>query len=962
MPQLPIQSIKRSTEAGALCKDTSISLQLKRIMIIVLVYTGGQVQYGETGAKYSIPPKITFPATKSTTFDDVKSEIYGGLKYSESDYVIDIQARYDVGAPGPHFFQLIPLYEERTWQMIFDMTNGRSNWHMVELYVEVTYANTGLSQIHCTSNLATTSNPIACSTPVIASCEEIPVVSQSPLTGLNQNPNINSITTKNNTAAVSTQVDGITEEEVLVVRQSPAIPVNQSSVGTIFPDYSQDWGLSGDAPRSEVRTSIEEETYVGEETDIEENISEQDDDWSQDEDEDEDEDDVDDNANGEPRVTKSIKSFPLVGRSDKHPVSAFHDISVLRETIADESFFGRKKQFVSPIAIGRTFDSKVHLQFAINEFHISNNMEVRVTTSNRKRVNYKCVDSSCKWQLYGKELTDKRWKIQTCPYIHTCRAPADRFDHKQLTAAVIADVIRDDLKENLELTILNIRQLVRQRYQSVKPHYNKLWRGRELAIAQPFGSWEASYAILTPLLEAIKATNPGTKYLILSQPTTPQGHQAFKCTAWAFGQCIEAVPHLRPVISIDSCFLSGRYRGKLLIACGYDAENRLLPIAFAIVEKEDSDNWGWFMRWLRNEVIGVGKFMCVISDRHKAIKWVFKQPHIGWNETSRECVHRFCSQHVAKNLYKQCKDDDVIKTFKWVVKKKKPRRFAEGMESIAHISPNAITYLKKSGKYLQEDKNEPEKPEKIFQCMDGGYRWGIMTSNGSESLNNVFKKSRRLPVTATVEETFNKCLEWFVDRRRSSLDLVNSKKLWSQRIDNLLIKRGNKAGSMHVTSYGDEGGEYEVKVDRERVALRQGDRTIYVQRDFKYKVILHSNSVPMCECLKPNLTSVPCSHVLAVCKHRNLDENQFVHPYYSSTTLANTWAGRFHPYGNQNEWPPYNDPVIVPESRLIQRGRRRHNRIPMYMDQMQGRRLGHQAHRSTQDTNGPGVSSNQHQR
>jgi hypothetical protein len=525
-----------------------------------------------------------------------------------------------------------------------------------------------------------------------------------------------------------------------------------------------------------------------------------------------------------------------------------------------------------------------------------------------------------------------------------------------LTSAVIADVIRDDLKENLELSIMNIRQLVRQRYKNVKPHYNKLWRGRELAIAQLFGSWEGSYALLTPLLEAIKATNPGTRYQILSQPMTREGHRAFKCVAWAFGPCIEAVPYLRPVISIDASFLSGRYRGRLLIACGYDAENKLLPLAFAIVEKEDSDNWEWFMRWLRKEVIGFGKFVCVISDRHKAIKWVFKQPHIGWNESAGECVHRFCSQHIAENLYKQCKDDDVVKTFKWVVKKKKPRRFNEGMEAISKTCPDAIAYLGKVGKYRQEDKNEPEKSKKVFQCMDGGHRWGIMTSNGSESLNNVFKYSRRLPVMAIVEETFNKCLEWFVDRRRSSLDLANSGKMWSRRVEKLLVKRGAKAGSMHVISYGDERGEYEVKVDRERVALHQGDRVVYVRGDFKYKLVMRNNAIPTCECQKPNLTSIPCAHVLAVCKDRNLNENQFIHPYYSSTTLANTWAGQFHPYGNQSEWPTYNGPIIEPDARLIQLGRRRHNRIPMYMDEMQGRRLGHQARRSTQDKNQAGLS------
>lgn len=278
------------------------------------------------------------------------------------------------------------------------------------------------------------------------------------------------------------------------------------------------------------------------------------------------------------------------------------------------------------------------------------------------------------------------------------------------------------------------------------------------------------------------------------------------------------------------------------------------------------------------------------------------------------------------------------------------------MEAISKTCPDAIAYLGKVGKYRQEDKNEPEKSEKVFQCMDGGHRWGIMTSNGSESLNNVFKYSRRLPVMAIVEETFNKCLEWFVDRRRSSLDLANSGKMWSRRVEKLLVKRGAKAGSMHVISYGDERGEYEVKVDRERVALHQGDRVVYVRRDFKYKLVMRNNAIPTCECQKPNLTSILCAHVLAVCKDRNLNENQFIHPYYSSTTLANTWAGQFHPYGNQSEWPTYNGPIIEPDARLIQLGRRRQNRIPMYMDEMQGRCLGHQARRSTQDKNQAGLS------
>ena len=120
--------------------------------------------------------------------------------------------------------------------------------------------------------------------------------------------------------------------------------------------------------------------------------------------------------------------------------------------------------------------------------------------------------------------------------------------------------------------------------------------------------------------------NPGSKYQFLTSPIIDANGEPmqlavqFRAVAWAFGPCIAAFQYLRPVISIDSCFLSRRYEGRLLIACGYDAENQLLPLAFAIVQKEDKENWGFFVQWLRNEVFGFNRFVCVISDQHKGLK------------------------------------------------------------------------------------------------------------------------------------------------------------------------------------------------------------------------------------------------------------------------------------------------------------------------------------------------------
>ena len=68
-----------------------------------------------------------------------------------------------------------------------------------------------------------------------------------------------------------------------------------------------------------------------------------------------------------------------------------------------------------------------------------------------------------------------------------------------------------------------------------------------------------------------------------------------------------------------SVFLIGKYQSTLLIAISYDANNKLVPLAFALVEKENNDSWGWFLRLAWIHVVGPGREVGVISDRHHDI-------------------------------------------------------------------------------------------------------------------------------------------------------------------------------------------------------------------------------------------------------------------------------------------------------------------------------------------------------
>jgi hypothetical protein len=51
-----------------------------------------------------------------------------------------------------------------------------------------------------------------------------------------------------------------------------------------------------------------------------------------------------------------------------------------------------------------------------------------------------------------------------------------------------------------------------------------------------------------------------------------------------FAQC-------RPIISVYGTFLTGNYKGILMVTVGMTVENQLLPLVFVLVEGENYECW-----------------------------------------------------------------------------------------------------------------------------------------------------------------------------------------------------------------------------------------------------------------------------------------------------------------------------------------------------------------------------------
>lgn len=72
---------------------------------------------------------------------------------------------------------------------------------------------------------------------------------------------------------------------------------------------------------------------------------------------------------------------------------------------------------------------------------------------------------------------------------------------------------------------------------------------------------------------------------------------------WSFNSSILSFNYYYPIICIDGTFLRGPYKGVLLIASSWDANNHVFPLAFALVDEESTTSWGWFLQLLRHHVV-----------------------------------------------------------------------------------------------------------------------------------------------------------------------------------------------------------------------------------------------------------------------------------------------------------------------------------------------------------------------
>ena len=128
------------------------------------------------------------------------------------------------------------------------------------------------------------------------------------------------------------------------------------------------------------------------------------------------------------------------------------------------------------------------------------------------------------------------------------------------------------------------------------------------------------YNKLEAYAQELKQSNPESDVLInISKDALAKGKRKFL----RMYICFDALKKgwqsgLRPFIGLDGTFLKGICKGVLLVALGQDSMNSFYPLAWAIVDKETSNTWCWFIELLKGSLdLKDGAEVTFISDMQK---------------------------------------------------------------------------------------------------------------------------------------------------------------------------------------------------------------------------------------------------------------------------------------------------------------------------------------------------------
>ncbi|KAK4406467.1 hypothetical protein Sango_0653200 [Sesamum angolense] len=248
------------------------------------------------------------------------------------------------------------------------------------------------------------------------------------------------------------------------------------------------------------------------------------------------------------------------------------------------------------------------------------------------------------------------------------------------------------IRDNPNIGIAQLKNTIMRKCR-VYVSKSKIKRAKREALDAIRGVDAVQYNMLWDYCETVRVNNPGSKIIL----RRTEGSDVFEKLYYSLHAMKQGfVEGCRPIIGLDGCFLKTVFGGQMLVAVGRDANDNMWPIALAIVQGENRENWCWFIREMLDDIGGLGtNRWSFISDRQK-----------GLIEALRELVpdaeHRYCLRHMYANFKIKFKSAELKEFFWKAASIANKQEFHIYMKRIAEIDPKIASDVETANEWLSK--------------------------------------------------------------------------------------------------------------------------------------------------------------------------------------------------------------------------------------------------------------------
>ncbi|XP_016200246.1 uncharacterized protein LOC107641265 [Arachis ipaensis] len=391
--------------------------------------------------------------------------------------------------------------------------------------------------------------------------------------------------------------------------------------------------------------------------------------------------------------------------------------------------------------IGTLYVSREEFKDCATAYAVHTGRGLRFDKVDLRRVKVICVEG-CNWFAYcGKMKNEQTWQLTSC---HNKHSYSRELKIGIMHAKWLSKVFLNKIAENPKIKLSTLMKKAYSKW-NVELTKSKAARVKQFALDELQGTYIEQYRRLYDYCHELLRSNPGsTVKLQVERPPEfaserPKPGVDLRLKFQRLYVCLDACKKsfmvCRPIICLDGCFIKTPYGGQLLTAIGWDPNDQMLPIAYAVVEVETKDTWTWFLTNLCDD-FGYDKIRgCTfMSDQQKGLVPTFDELIPGVD-------HRFCVRHLYSNFRKRFPGLQ-LKLMMWNAAKatylqERERRMAE----IQSLDNGAYNHLM-------------EIPTKYW-CRHKFGTWSncdTLVNNMCEVFNSVIVDAREKPIVSMLED------------------------------------------------------------------------------------------------------------------------------------------------------------------------------------------------------------------